>query len=72
MTIQVSLPELFERAVLDELQHGRPEESWAALRQIGVPDSAEVTELAQRLKAAHTTLERISQEMQGRCANQTS
>ena len=68
VAIQVDLTELLERAVREELHNGRAGETWAALRQAGVPESAELTQLAARLKGAHQALDRLDQEMQAKVA----
>ena len=62
--IQVSVTDLLERTLLEEIQRGRAEESWAALRNAGLPETDEVGQLVGQLKAAHQALVQIEQDLQ--------
>ncbi len=69
VSIQVGLAELLERAVLAEIEHGSAAASWAQLRQVGLPETAEVGAMVGRLKAAHVALARARQEMEALACN---
>jgi tetratricopeptide (TPR) repeat protein len=62
--LRVGLAELVERAVRAEGHNGAAAEGWAALRQAGLDESAEVARFADRMRAALKEEQEVTQQMQ--------
>jgi tetratricopeptide (TPR) repeat protein len=63
--LRVGLAELVERAVRAEGHNGAAAEGWAALRQAGLDETAEVARYAGRLRAALKEEQDVTAQMQG-------
>jgi hypothetical protein len=62
-TVEMGLVELVERAVREELKHGRGEETGAALLQAGLPETEDLAALVGRLRSAQAAVAAVDEEM---------